>query len=70
MNKLKKLNCRILQTSICCWGLTQTMARMTDDEADVLDSVAANYIRSQVEIKQQSPAQIIGELVRKELQPT
>ena len=36
---------------------------------DALDPVAANYIRSQAELKQQSPAQIIGDLVRKELQP-
>ena len=34
----------------------------------VLDPIAANYIRSQSEIKNQSPAQIIGGLVRKELQ--
>ena len=39
------------------------------DLLDTLDPVAANYIRSQAEIKQRSPAQIIGELVRKELQP-
>ena len=39
------------------------------DFLDALDPVAANYIRSQAEIKHQSPAQIIGELVRKELQP-
>ena len=73
------------------------MARMTDEEADMLDElltrttprvkvgeggfftrqrdllnaldpVAANYIRSQAEIKQQSPAQVIGDLVLKELQ--
>ena len=36
---------------------------------DSLDPVAANYIRSQAELKHQSPAQIIGDLVRKELQP-
>jgi hypothetical protein len=74
------------------------MARMTDEEADMLDElltrtdpkirigaggfftrqrdlldaldpVAANYIRSQAEIMHQSPAKIIGDLVRKELQP-
>jgi hypothetical protein len=36
---------------------------------DALDPVAAGYVRSQSEIKNQSPAQIIGELIRKELQP-
>ena len=35
---------------------------------DALDPVAANYILSQAEIKQQSPAQVIGDLVLKELQ--
>ena len=39
------------------------------DLLDALDPVAASYIRTQAEIRQQSPAQIIGELVRKELQP-
>ena len=34
---------------------------------NALDLVAANYIRSQAEIKRQSPSQIIGGLVRKEL---
>ena len=33
---------------------------------DALDPVAANYILSQAEIKQQSPAQVIGNMVRKE----
>ena len=32
-----------------------------------LDPVAANYIRSQAEIRNLSPAQIIGEMVRKEI---
>jgi hypothetical protein len=36
---------------------------------NALDPVAANYIRCQAEIKNLSPSQIIGELVRKELQP-
>jgi hypothetical protein len=36
---------------------------------NALDPVAANYIRSRSEIEHQSPAQIIGKLVRKELQP-
>jgi len=36
---------------------------------DSLDPVAANYIRSQAEIKHKTPAQVIGDLVRKELQP-
>ena len=39
------------------------------DLLDALDPVAANYIRSQAEIMHQSPAKIIGDLVRKELQP-
>ena len=39
------------------------------DFLDALDPVAANYIRSQAEIKNQTAAQIIGDLVRKELQP-
>jgi len=39
------------------------------DLLDALDPVAANYIRSQSELKHQSPAQVIGDLVRKELQP-
>ena len=34
---------------------------------NALDSLAANYIRSQSEIKHLSPAEIIGELVRKEI---
>jgi len=34
---------------------------------NALDPVAANYIRSQAEIEHQSPSQIIGRLVRKEL---
>ena len=38
------------------------------DILDALDPVAANYIRSQAEITHQSPVQIIGDLVRKELQ--
>ena len=36
---------------------------------DSLDPVAANYIRSQAEINHKTPAQVIGDLVRKELQP-
>ena len=39
------------------------------DLLNALDPVAANYIRSQAEILHQSPAQVIGNLVRKELQP-
>ena len=39
------------------------------DLLEALDPVAANYILSQAEIKNLTPAQIIGELVRKELQP-
>jgi len=39
------------------------------DLLNALDPVAANYIRSQAEINNKSPAQVIGELVRKELQP-
>ena len=39
------------------------------DFLNALDPVAANYIRSQAEITHQSPVQIIGNLVRKELQP-
>ena len=34
---------------------------------DMLDPVAANYILSQAEMTHQSPAQIIGNMVRKEL---
>ena len=36
---------------------------------NALDPVAANYIISQAEIRHLSPAQVIGDLVRKELQP-
>ena len=36
---------------------------------NALDPVAANYILSQSEILNQSPVQIIGNMVRKELQP-
>ncbi|MDR0290062.1 MAG: hypothetical protein LBI06_03935 [Treponema sp.] len=39
------------------------------DLLNALDPVAANYIRSRSEIECRSPAQIIGRLVRKELQP-
>lgn len=39
------------------------------DFLNILDPVAANYLRSKAEITHQSPVQIIGELVRKELQP-
>ena len=39
------------------------------DLLNALDPITANYIRSQAEIKQQSPAQVIGDLVLKELQP-
>ena len=35
---------------------------------NALDPIAANYILSQSEIKQLTPAQVIGDLVRKELQ--
>jgi hypothetical protein len=38
------------------------------DLLNALDPVAANYLRSRAEIERQSPAQIIGKLVRKELQ--
>ena len=38
------------------------------DLLNALDPVTANYIRSQAKINQQSPSQIIGGLVRKELQ--
>jgi hypothetical protein len=58
--------------------LTRTTPRVRSGEGGVftrernllnaLDPVAANYIRSQAEIKCQSPSQIIGGLVRKELQ--
>ena len=37
------------------------------DLLSALDPVAANYIRSQAEIKHLSPVQIIGELIRKEI---
>ena len=37
------------------------------DLLNALDPVASNYIRCQAEINNKSPAQIIGELVRKEL---
>ena len=60
--------------------LTRTTPRVRSGEGGVftrernllnaLDPVAANYIRSQAEIKRQSPSQIIGGLVRKELQLT
>jgi hypothetical protein len=39
------------------------------DLLNALDPVAAQYIRSQAEIKHKSPFQIIGDLVLKELQP-
>jgi hypothetical protein len=39
------------------------------DLLNSLDPLTANYLRSQAEIEHQSPAQIIGKLVRKELQP-
>ena len=39
------------------------------DLLNSLDPVASNYIRSQAELTNRSPAQIIGDLVRKELQP-
>ena len=39
------------------------------DLLNALDPVTANYIRSQAEIKHLSPAQVIGNLVLKELQP-
>jgi hypothetical protein len=35
---------------------------------NALDPVAANYIRCQAEIEHQSPSEIIGKMVRKELQ--
>jgi hypothetical protein len=34
---------------------------------NALDPVAANYIRSEAEIKHLSPAEIIGELVREKV---
>jgi hypothetical protein len=37
---------------------------------EALDSVAANYIRTKAEAAHQSPAEIIGQLVRKELAET
>jgi hypothetical protein len=37
---------------------------------DALDSVAANYIRTKAETTRQSPSEIIGQLVRKELAET
>jgi hypothetical protein len=39
------------------------------DLFNALDPVAAQYIRSQAEIKHKSPYQIISDLVLKELQP-
>jgi hypothetical protein len=57
--------------------LTRTTPKVRSGEGGVftkernllnaLDPVAANYIRSQAEIKCQSPSQISGGLVRKEL---
>ena len=38
------------------------------DLLNALDPISANYIRSQAEIKHKSPAQVIGDLVLKELQ--
>jgi hypothetical protein len=35
-----------------------------------LDTVAANYIQTRAEATRQTPAQIIGELVRKEISQT
>jgi len=59
--------------------LTKTTPRIKEGEGgfftrqrellNALDPVAANYILSQSEILNQSPAQIIGNMVRKELQP-
>ncbi|MDR0656715.1 MAG: hypothetical protein LBG22_10410 [Treponema sp.] len=37
---------------------------------EALDSVAANYIRTKAEATHQTPAEIIGQLVRKELAET
>jgi hypothetical protein len=37
---------------------------------EALDSVAANYIKTKAEATHQSPAEIIGQLVRKELAGT
>ena len=37
------------------------------DLLKALDTVSVNYILTQSEIKKQTPAQVIGELVRKEL---
>jgi len=39
------------------------------DLLDSLDPVSANYIRSQAEIRHKTPAQIISDLVQKELLP-
>ena len=39
------------------------------DLLDALDPAAADYIRTQAEITHKTPAQVISDLVRKELQP-
>ncbi|MDR3311669.1 MAG: hypothetical protein LBS64_00845 [Spirochaetaceae bacterium] len=43
------------------------MTRMTEEEADALDEVAENYILTRAEATHQTPSQIIGKMVRKEL---
>jgi len=43
------------------------MADMTDEEYDVLDKVTASYILTQAEATNQTPAQVIGKLVHKEI---
>jgi hypothetical protein len=40
---------------------------MTEEEADALDEVAENYILTRAEATHQTPSQIIGKMVRKEL---
>jgi hypothetical protein len=60
--------------------LTRTTPKLRTGEGGVftrqrdllaaLDPVAAGYVRSQAELKRQTPSQVIGDLVRKELRST
>jgi hypothetical protein len=50
-------------------GIPRVFARQKE-LFEVLDNVAANYIRTKAEATHQSPAEIIGQLVRKELAET
>ena len=43
------------------------MPEMTEEEADALDAVSADYIQTKAEAFHKTPADIIGELVREKI---